>query len=225
MTFSLVGRCRRTGMIGAVVSSSSPAVAARCIWARAGVGAVCSQSLTDPALRDRLLERVAAGASAPAAVEDLVRDAEGVTYRQLAAIDAFGRGATYSGTHTLGRYADAVGADCAAAGNLLADRAVIDGMVSSFVQMEDASLGDRLVAALRAGLVAGGEEAPVHSAGLVIVDAVPWPVTDLRVDWTEGDPTKELERLWERWKPLADGYLERALHPSRAPRTDGAPSH
>ena len=216
MTFSLVGRCGRTGMIGAVVSSASPAVAARCIWARASVGAVCSQSLTDPALRDRLLERIAAGASAPEAVLDLTRGAESITYRQLAAVDAAGRGATYSGTHTLGRYADAVGADCAAAGNLLADRAVIDEMVSCFVQMEAAALGDRLVAALRAGLAAGGEEGPVHSAGLLIVDRVPWPVTDLRVDWTEGDPTAETERLWERWKPLADDYQERALRPSRA---------
>ena len=60
MTFSLVGRCDRTGTFGAIVSSSSPAVAARCAWARARVGAVCTQNVTDPSLGNALLDRLAA---------------------------------------------------------------------------------------------------------------------------------------------------------------------
>jgi uncharacterized Ntn-hydrolase superfamily protein len=203
-------------MLGAVVSSSSPAVAARCVAARAAVGAACSQSLTDPMLRDALLDRLAAGASASEALEDVVKHAAGIAYRQLAVVDAGGRGAAYSGPRSLGRYADAVAADCASAGNLLSRASVVEEMVSSFNATVDAALGDRLIASLRAGAAAGGEESPVHSAGLLIVDAVAWPVTDLRVDWSDGDPIAELALLWERWKPLAAAYVERALRPSAA---------
>ena len=61
MTFSLVGRCERTGMLGVAVSSSSPAVAARCAWALAGIGAAATQNITDPSLGNALLTRIAAG--------------------------------------------------------------------------------------------------------------------------------------------------------------------
>src|SRR4051794_41844543 len=61
MTFSLVGYCERTGMVGTAVSSSSPAVAARCAHARAGVGAAASQNVTDPRLGPQLLDLIAAG--------------------------------------------------------------------------------------------------------------------------------------------------------------------
>ena len=90
-------------------------------------------------------------------------------------------------------------------------------MAAAFAADPAADLADRLVAALRAGRDAGGEEGDVHSAGMVVVDAVAWPVTDLRVDWTEADPVEELAALWERWQPLAADYVTRALDPSLAP--------
>jgi len=74
-------------------------------------------------------------------------------------------------------------------------------------------LGDRLIAALAAGLAAGGEVSPVRSAGMVIAGSEPWPVTDLRVDWHE-DPVGELAGLWARWQPQAESYVRRALRPS-----------
>ena len=60
MTFSLVARCEDTGMFGVAVSSSSPAVAARCAYARAGVGGVASQNITDPTLGPRALDMMLA---------------------------------------------------------------------------------------------------------------------------------------------------------------------
>ncbi|HSF95655.1 MAG TPA: DUF1028 domain-containing protein, partial [Thermohalobaculum sp.] len=68
MTFSIAARCSETGMFGIAVSSSSPAVAARCAHARAGVGAVASQNITDPALGTRALDLMALGARAPEAI-------------------------------------------------------------------------------------------------------------------------------------------------------------
>jgi uncharacterized Ntn-hydrolase superfamily protein len=217
MTLSLVGCSARTGMLGAIVMSSSPAVAARCAWARARVGAACTQNITDPSLGAGLLDRIAAGATAPDALAAVTAATADAGYRQLTVVDAFGRAAAFSGEHTLGRHADCVGEDCAAAGNLLADVAAPAAMAAAFAADPAADLGDRLLAALRAGRDAGGEEGAVHSAGMIVVDAVAWPVTDLRVDWTEADPVSELASLWELWKPLAGDYVTRALDPRTAP--------
>src|SRR6266581_2564677 len=68
---------------------------------------------------------------------------------------------------------------------------------------------------LRAGLAAGGEVTPVRSAGMVIAESAPWPVTDLRVDWHD-DPVGELAALWRAWQPQAESYVRRALRPTQA---------
>jgi len=219
MTFSLVGRCARTGMLGAVISSASPAVAARCAYVRAGVGAACTQNVTDPTLGPALLDRLG---TAEAALAEVVRAARHIEYRQLSVVDAGGRSAVFSGAHALGRAATAQGEGCAAAGNLLADEAVPAAMVAAFEREPEAHLGDRLVAALAAGLAAGGEEQPVRSAGLLVANDVPWPVADLRVDWTEGDPVGELAVLWRLWSPQAEAYVTRALDPASAPAFERA---
>lgn len=218
MTFSLVGRCERTGMLGAVVSSSSPAVAARCAWARAGVGAAGTQNITDPTLGPALLDRVAAGATAEEALAAVIAAADHVEYRQLTVVDAEGRSAAFSGGQTLGLHATHTAYGCASAGNLLADADVPAAMADAFRRDPEAPLGDRLVDALRAGRDAGGEEGPVHSAGVIVVDTVSWPVTDLRVDWCDGDPIEELRGLWRLWRPQAEQYVTRALDPRAAPR-------
>ena len=217
MTFSLVGRCDRTGTFGAIVTSSSPAVAARCAFARARVGAACSQNVTDPTLGPRLLDALERGRTAEDALAEVVAAAPHVEYRQLSVVGADGPGAVWSGRRALGRAATATGSGCAAAGNLLAAADVPAAMVDAFLAGAAEQLGDRLLAALAAGRDAGGEESPVRSAGLVVVDEQPWPATDLRVDWCEGDPVEELARLWELWKPQAADYVTRALDPASAP--------
>lgn len=216
MTFSIVARCARTGMFGAAVTSSSPAVAARCAFARAGVGAACSQNITDPTLGPSLLTAVARTQDASSALGQVVAAASHPAYRQLTLVDSHGRTASHCGEHTLGRYAVASAANVLAAGNLLADGGVPAAMVARFEQDPEAPLADRLLAALRAGSEAGGEEDDVHSAGLLVVDKVSWPVTDLRVDWSD-QPLADLEALWSRWAPQAADYVTRALDPQTAP--------
>lgn len=216
MTFSLVGRCARTGMLGLVVTSSSPAVAARCAWARAGVGAVSTQNVTDPSLGPRVLDRLALGRSAADALAEVMSTAPHAEYRQLAVVDAAGGTASYSGARTLGRHNSSGGTDCRAAGNLLADEKVTVAMVRAFELRPQDHLAGRLLDALRAGAVAGGEEGPVRSAGLLVVDEVTWPVTDLRVDWHD-DPITQLGRLWAVWRPQEAAYVQRAADPTAAP--------
>jgi uncharacterized Ntn-hydrolase superfamily protein len=203
-------------MFGVVVTSSSPAVAARCAQARAGVGAACTQNITDPTLAHRLLGALATGLDAQQALDRVVADAPYAEFRQLSVVDVNGSTAAYSGERTLGRHRTAQGRDAVAAGNLLADEAVPQAMVEAFAVDPEAHLGDRLLAGLIAGRDAGGEEGPVRSCGVIIVDTVPWPVTDLRVDWSE-DPIGALAEAWAVWKPQADDYVTRALNPSSAP--------
>jgi uncharacterized Ntn-hydrolase superfamily protein len=204
-------------MLGGIVASSSPAVAARCPWARPRVGAACTQNLTDPSLGPALLDRLAAGRSAEDALADVVAAAPNVEHRQLTVVDARGGTATFSGERTLGRQGTATGPGCAAAGNLLGSDDVPRAMAEAFLAQPSAHLGDRLLASLRAARDAGGEEGPVRSCGIVVVDRVPWYVVDLRVDWREDDPIEELGRLWKLWKPQIDAYVTRALDPASAP--------
>jgi uncharacterized Ntn-hydrolase superfamily protein len=216
VTLSVAGRCAQTGQFGVAISSSSPAVAARCAWARAGVGAACTQNITDPRLGMLLLERMGQGEPADVAMAAVTAEEPLIAWRQLTAIDRNGITAAWSGAHTLGTYATAESPDCVAAGNLLANNRVPTEMVGTFGGVSDADLAGRLIAALTAGLHAGGEAGPVHSAGLIVVSDVPWPVTDLRVDWSE-DPMAELSALWRLWRPQADAYRLRALDPATAP--------
>ncbi|MFE7120807.1 DUF1028 domain-containing protein [Streptomyces sp. NPDC057654] len=220
MTFSIAARCARTGQFGVAVTSSSPAVAARCAYVRAGVGAACSQNITDPRLGAHLLDQLAGGASAASAIHGTAH-AEAhlphIPYRQLTAVGVVGPGAAYSGAHTLGKHAEAVGPDAVAAGNLLADPGVPRAILDAFAADPAAPLARRLLDALGAGAAAGGEEGPVRSAGLLVAAEVPWPVTDLRVDWTDGDPIAELAALWKLWEPQEQPYVQRALAPGEAP--------
>jgi uncharacterized Ntn-hydrolase superfamily protein len=216
LTFSISARCASTGMFGIAVSSSSPAVAARCAHARAGVGVVATQNITDPALGPRGLDLMALGAGAAEALDILVASSPHIQYRQLALVDARGGVAAFSGANTLGTNNVAKGDGVVAAGNLLADPAVPERMVAAF-EAAPGHLADRLLAAMQAGCAAGGEVGPVHSAGLKIVRDVAWPVADLRVDWHEEDPVGALAALWAVYRPQLDDYVNRALNPSSAP--------
>lgn len=216
MTFSLVGRCERTGMVGTAVSSSSPAVAARCAHARAGAGAAASQNVTDPRLGPAVLELMGGGRTAQQAVDAALAKAPGAAYRQVTAVDGSGSTGAFSGAYTLGTHAAAHGPGAVAAGNLLASPDVPAAMVEAFAADPGAHLGARLIAALRAGLDAGGEEGPVRSAGVVVCDRVEWPVVDLRVDWDD-DPIARLTEVWAIWEPQIGDYVTRALDPASAP--------
>ena len=215
MTFSLIARCARTGQFGMVISSSSPAVAARCAHVRAGVGVVASQNVTDPALGPLILDQLAQGNAAADALAFVTAGRDFIDYRQLLVVDAAGGRAIHSGAQVLGVWGQAVGRDCAAGGNLLADTGVPAAMVDVF-EGAVGHLGDRLILALQAGLAAGGEAGPVHSAGLKIADTLDWPLVDLRIDWAD-DPIGMLVAAWDVYRPQMAAYVQRAVDPTVAP--------
>ena len=220
MTFSIVGRCPESGQLGIAISSSSIAVGARCPWVRAGVGAVATQNVTLPALGPQILDLLESGQLDPAAALDRALGAsESIQwreYRQVTVIDGQGRTAFFSGKEALGTYHAVAGRQCVAAGNMLAGVEVIEAMVPAFEQASG-TLAERLLAAMRAALAAGGEAGPVHSAALKIVGDVIWPIVDLRVDWADDDPVGQLDGLWQAYRPQMQDYLTRALNPTAAP--------
>ncbi|MDJ0614828.1 MAG: DUF1028 domain-containing protein [Rhizobiaceae bacterium] len=216
MTFSLVARCEETGMFGVAISSSSPAVAARCSYTRAGVGAVASQNITDPTLGPMALDLMENGLSAEQAISEVKAKGNHIEYRQVLAIDANGNTALHSGPNSLGIWTDAIGKNVVAAGNLLASESVPGEIVTAF-EASSGHLGDRLLVALKAGLAAGGEAGPIHSAGMQLCDNVSWPVADLRCDWTEDSPIDAISKAWEIYKPQLEAYVQRALDPREAP--------
>lgn len=216
MTFSIIGHCTETAMFGVAISSSSPAVAARCSFARAKVGAVATQNITDPRLGPRALDLMERGAEPAEALATLQRTTAHMDYRQVLAVGVSGNSAIHSGTQVLGHWAEALAHDTAAAGNLLANTDIPRVMVQAF-QSAGGHLGARLLAALIAGRDAGGEAGPVHSAGLLVVDEHSWPLVELRIDWLEECPILALATAWEIYAPQMDDYVTRALNPDRAP--------
>lgn len=215
MTFSIVARSTDSRLYGVAIASSSPAVAARCAHARAGRGAVATQNITDPALGSQLLDYLATEATVDALAR-VIAATPYAAYRQLLAVGASGPPAVHSGAEALGIVATAVGQDAAAAGNLLANPDVPRQMIDAFADTRG-HLAERLLLALQAGLAAGGEAGPVHSAGLLVVHELSWPIVDLRVDWAQSGPVAELAALWALYAPQMDAYVQRALDPRSAP--------
>jgi len=216
VTFSLIARDAATGAFGIAISSSSPAVAARCAHARAGVGVVASQNVTNPALGPQILDALAAGSDAAAALTGALATERFPDYRQLLVVDVHGNTAIHSGSQSLGVHTHATGDHAAAAGNLLADEDIIGALLAGYADSAADAFEERLLDGLRAALTAGGEASPVHSAGLMVVEDVSWPVTDLRIDYSD-NPIDDLVALWQRWQPQKNDYRVRGVDPTRAP--------
>ncbi|MCB1379683.1 MAG: DUF1028 domain-containing protein [Alphaproteobacteria bacterium] len=217
MTFSIAGRCARSDAFGVAITTSSIAVGARCPHARAGVGAVATQNVTDPNLGPMLLDLMQQGLSARDSIDTIIRDRPHIEYRQLTAVDRNGTTASWSGKNILGTHAVSEQPDCVAAGNLLKSAGLPKAMTDAFAANGDQHLAERLLRALEAGLASGGEEGPVHSACLIVYHEQAFPLVNLRVDWDDENPIRVLRRLWEDYKPQMGAYLQRAIDPTQAP--------
>ena len=214
MTCALLARCADTGQLGIGVVSSLLAVTGRCAFVQAQVGVVAVQSMADPRLGPAALKLLAGGYRPEAVLRAFDRTEEGFEYRQVALVNAQGITAVHSGRLTAGVCGAAQAEGCCALANRLVERDVPDRMVEACLRTRG-DLADRLIAGLRAAVAEGGA-GTVHAAGLLVAEREPWPLVDLRVDWTAGDPVAELDHLWHLWRPQMRGYLDRALDPASA---------
>lgn len=198
-TFSLVAHDASAGEWGVAVASKFLAVGAVVPWARAGVGAVATQSYCNTTFGPLGLDLMAEGYSAQDALNGLVAADEGRAHRQAGVVDAHGRAATYTGEECYAWAGGRTGDNYAAQGNILTGPEVVDALAETF-ERRTGSLADRLVAALSAGQAAGGDSRGQQSAALLVVRAGGGyagfndRAVDLRVD-DHAAPIDELGRL------------------------------
>ncbi len=215
MTFSLIGRCARTGQVGIAATTSSLAVGARVQFVAPGVGAVLTQHRTDPRLGPRGLALLRSGCTAAETIAALVASTPDHAWRQLAAMDSAGRTAHFHGARVKPESGAAHGPDVVAIGNILASAQVPQAMAAAFAADPALPLAERLVRGLEAGEAAGGEHGDVRSASLLAFGDHDFALVDLRVDG-DSAPIPRLRALWEDYAPLVEAYVVRVLDPDRA---------
>jgi len=196
LTFSLVARCSRTGELGVAVATAIPAVGAICPFARAGVGAISSQSYTNALYGPDGLALLSDGVEPEQALQSLTAGDPGRTMRQVVMVDAKGRAAAFTGADCVDAHRHLVGNGFAAAGNMLTDAAVVDAVACAFEAAAGEVLSERLIRALEAGQAAGGDKRGRQSAALLVVAADEFAACDLRVD-EHAEPVAELRRVYE----------------------------
>ena len=193
-TFSIVGRCPRSGMLGVAVSTAVPAVGALCPHVKTGVGAVSTQSWVNPYLAIDALRLMEQGTAGPEALDRVLADDDGANLRQIGLVDAMGRSASWSGRDCTSWFGHFVESDLAIQGNMLVGEATLTTMAEAFRSNAAADLAERLLLALEAGNAAGGDKRGKQSAALQVHHTESYPWLDLRVD-EHPQPVTELRRI------------------------------
>jgi len=165
-------------------------------WARAGVGAVATQSWPSLYLAIDALALMGTGLTAPEAMASVLGDDPGRSVRQLGVVDADGGSATFSGDECTTWYGGVSGPNFAAQGNMLIRGETVSAMADSFRATVELDLAERLVRAIEAGQAAGGDKRGRQCAALLVVDREEFPLWDLRVD-EHPNPVPELRRIYE----------------------------
>jgi uncharacterized Ntn-hydrolase superfamily protein len=198
-TFSIVARDPATGELGVAVQSHWFSVGPIVPWAEAGVGAVATQSFVDPSYGKLGLDLMRSGKSAPDALRSLLAGDDGRDVRQVAMIDSQGRVDAWTGKNDIQAAGHFVGKDFSVQANLMANDKVWPAMARAFENAKG-DLADRMLAALDAAQIAGGDIRGRQSAALIVVTGKPtgqaWKdrTFDLRVD-DSPEPLQELRRL------------------------------
>jgi uncharacterized Ntn-hydrolase superfamily protein len=203
MTFSIVAADVQSGDWGIAVASKFPCVGAVVPWARAGAGAVATQSWANTSFGPGGLALMGEGVEAQEALDRSLAADDGREDRQVGMVDGAGRAATFTGSKCMEWAGGVTGESFAAQGNILAGAAVVGELARAFTET-DGDLSDRLLAALVAGDAAGGDKRGRQSAALLVVrDGGGYEgrndrYIDLRVD-DHADPINELVRLFGVW--------------------------
>ncbi len=196
MTFSIVARCPRTGMLGVATSSKALAAGGGVPYVRASVGAIASQSFGNPYLGIEGLRFLEQGLTAERALERLIEGDRGRDLRQVAIVDREGHTAAHTGAGCIPWAGQVEGGGQVCLGNILAGEEVVKAMARAFEVSIDEELPERLLLALAAGQEAGGDRRGRQSAGIYVVHTEEYPYCDLRVD-DHPDPIPELRRVFE----------------------------
>lgn len=193
-TFSIAGRCPRTGQLGVAVSTADVGAGRLVTWARAGVGAVAMQSW--PNLYDAIatLDRLEDGIDVSTALAETLADDPDRALRQVGVVDSKGRSAAWTGDECTPWALHLTGNGFSAQGNMLVGPETVDELARGFEERPENDLAERLLTALEAGQAAGGDKRGRQCSALYVVDEAPFPLWDVRVD-EHPEPVAELRRI------------------------------
>lgn len=218
MTFSIIGRCARTGAFGAAITTSDLAVGGRCIRVCHGKGAMLSQHRTDSRLGDLGISLLKGGATAAETVSQVSASTDDIEWRQIGALDAGGAAAVYHGRRMYSIYTHTIAENCLALGNILANDHVTAAMAAAFVKDDALPLAERLMQALEAGRDAGGEIlGPLRSSALRVTGEHGLDAQDLRVDMSDRTAVEDLRKVLDAYADRGAILRDVALCPDRVP--------
>ncbi len=201
MTYSLVAVDIPSGLLGVVVASGSIAVGSRVPWGKAGVAAAATQAYTNPLLGKWIVELIAEGYSPKDAVAQALHNDSNPQLRQVAAVDASGRAAVFAGKEIPEPHLEVSGEGFACIGNLLKTREVVKEMCRIYIENNALPFPVRLLHALKAGHVEGGDARGDRSAAILVFGRHPiygdeyGKLVDLRVDLSS-DPVNDLIKIY-----------------------------
>jgi uncharacterized Ntn-hydrolase superfamily protein len=211
MTWSIIAR-DASGAFGVAVATRFFAVGALCPHAESSVGALCTQALINPYYGSQGLELLRAGIAAPDVVRQLAAPDEGREHRQLHVIDNEGRIGQHTGAKCVDWCGATVGDGFSVAGNMLVGPRVIEETARAF-KASTKPFAERLIEAMEAGEVAGGDKRGRQSAALLVYSGEQYASLNLRVD-DHADPLAELRRLYDKAHERFIPYL--MCSPSKA---------
>lgn len=218
VTYTIVGRCERTGAMGVGITTFGLAATGKCVAVRGRIGALSTQANINPTFKSlgmRLLEQ---GFSARQVVAHLGESDEHIEYRQVGVVDRWGGAWCSTGSLTRPWKGHRTGRDYVAMGNALASEQVVAAIAAAFEGSADRSLADRLICALEAGRDSGGQlgldgALPERSAGVIVHENDEHSAIDLRIDRSE-DAVTDLRKLYEEYIPHAAYHHARWLDPA-----------
>jgi len=218
MTFTIIGRCNRTGMLGIGTATNALAVGVRVPFIQMRLGAVAIMAIADERLGPIGLRLLDMGYRAQGVIDQLVIADPFAEYRQLGVVDDDGNAAARTGAMNSDWAGHRTGDGYVVLGNALVGEGVIDAMERTFLADPDEDLEERLMQAVEAGRDAGGQTAGQRSAALLVFEDKRFSRVDLRVD-IHDEPEAELRRIFDIYRPAIPYYNMRQVDP-RVPGLD-----
>jgi len=207
MTFTVIGRCARSGKLGFAQATGTPAIGRRAVRVIPGKAVVAVQAGHNHYLMEIAEELTRAGFGAKRVFDTILHSDPHSAERQLMYIERGARGVAVTGSQTRPWCGHVEGEDFAVAGNVLAGEKVVADMAKAFSANAAKELEERLLLSLEAGRDAGGQADGERSAALFVCGDKPYPLFDLRVDVAK-EPTGELRKAYEWYKPLSPFYAD-----------------
>jgi uncharacterized Ntn-hydrolase superfamily protein len=220
MTYTVLGRCQRTGRVGIGIATFSITVGRYCYGVKSNAGVTVSQAFANERNNALALRLLTQGFTAQSVLQQLMENDPYAQYRQIGVIDRSGMAVAHTGPHTRGWSGHVVGENYVAFGNGLVGPEVADAIARGFLAEPDADLEHRLLMGIEAGRDAGGQgtrerHKAERSSALRVYSTDTFADIDLRVD-LHATAVEELRRVWTEYKQYEPYYRDRERNPSSA---------